>query len=255
MGEGARIAWGRLILGGVFALAIFTVLAVLIGPLLAMTVAGGSHYQIANNGMAPALVVGDWVLVEKIHPGDVPERGDIVVYDDPTMRRRQNVMRVIGLPGDRVQMRAGALYLNGRRAEMVKLGERVVAKRPPGRRTPVPLCINDPVAIGDECRQEIWRESLADGNSHRVLNSRRQLGLARLSAGKHADDTTLFRVPKGHVFVMGDNRDQAVDSRSRGHGTVPLENLRYEVWMIHTSLDRSARFPIPRWQRFFRPVE
>ncbi len=164
-------------------------------------------------------------------------------------------MRVVGLPGERVQMRGGALYIDGRRAEMERIAERVVDKRPPARRSRLPLCLNDPVDIGGACRQEVWRETLPGGAAHRVINSQHEIGVAKLSSRRGGDDTTIFTVPQDHVFVMGDNRDLAVDSRDPRHGAVPLDRVGYRVWMVHTSLDRSARFPVPRWGRFFREVE
>ena len=255
MGDGGRIPWGRLMLGLVFGLGVAAAIVVLIGPLVAMSVAGGSHYQIRDESMAPALVTGDWVLAEKLYPGEVPERGDIVVYEPPGTRSEDRILRVVGLPGERVQMRGGALYIDGERAGMERVRERTVDKRPPARRVSVPLCLNDPVEIGGACRQEVWRETLPDGTTHLVLNSRHEVGVAKLSGRRGGDDTKPFRVPEGRVFLMGDNRDQAEDSRGRREGAVPLDRVTYRVWMIHTSLDRSSRFFRPRWERFFRPVE
>ena len=255
MGEGARIPWGRLVLGLVLGLGVATALVVLIGPLVAMSLAGGGHHQVRDDAMAPALVAGDWVLTERLHPGETPERGDIVVYEVPGGRGEERVARVVGLPGDRVQMRGGALYLNGARARMEEVGERVVDKRPPDRRTPLPLCLNEPVAVGDPCRQEIWRETLPDGTEQRVINSRGEIGVAKLSGPAEADNTSPLRVPREHVFVLGDNRDQAEDSRDLRHGPVPLDRVTARVWMIHTSLDRTHRFFTPRWERFFQRVD
>ncbi len=120
----------------------------------------------------------------------------------------------------------------------------------------MPLCINDPVKLNGECRQERWRETFADGTSTIVLNTRRKIGVAALSSpDKKFDDTGMFVVPGDHVFVIGDNRDIALDSRDKRHGLVPIHKLRHRVWMIHTSLNRSARFLSPRWDRFFREVQ
>ena len=255
MGEGGRISWGRLILGVALALSVASAVALLIGPLAANSLAGGSSYRIWDDSMAPALITGDWVLAEKLSSGRLPERGAIVVYDAPTSgMRHERIMRLIGLPGERIQMRGGAVYIDGQRADMEQIGTRTIEKAPPGRGAPLPHCLNDPVEIYGDCRQELWRETLPDGTSQVVINSRHQIGLARLSGGDDGDDTAMFTVPKGYIFVMGDNRDQAVDSRSRRHGMVPVENLRYRVWLVHTSLDRTARLPYPRWTRFFLKV-
>ncbi len=255
MGHGGRISWSRLILGGLLALAIAAALLTLIGPLVAMRFAGGGNTQIQNDAMAPVLLTGDWVLAKALTPGQVPPRGTVVIYEHPQRRGEEYVMRVMGLPGERIQMRGGALYIDGQRAGLERLEDRVIRKRPPGRRMRMPLCINDPVRVDGECRQERWRETLADGTSGIILNTRRKIGVAALSGPDTADDTGLFKVPGDQVFVIGDQRDSALDSRDKRHGLVPIHNLRYRVWMIHTSLDRSARFLTPRWDRFFREVQ
>jgi signal peptidase I len=255
MGHGGRISWGRLILGGLLALAVAAALLVLIGPLIATRLTGGDNLQIRSDAMAPVLLPGDWVLAKALILGQVPPRGAVVIYEHPQRRGEEYVMRVMGLPGERIQMRGGALYIDGKRARMERLEDRVIRKRPPGRRTRMPLCINDPVKVDGECRQERWRETLADGTSGIVLNTRRKIGVAALSGPDNGDDTGMFVVPGGEVFVIGDNRDVALDSRDKRHALVPIHELRYRVWIIHTSLDRSARFLTPRWERFFRAVQ
>jgi signal peptidase I len=254
MGDGGSISWGRLILGGLLALVVATALLALIGPLIAMRLVGGGNTQIQNDAMAPVLLPGDWVLAKALIPGRPPPRGAIVVYEHKHGRGENHIMRVVGLPGERIQMRGGALYIDGQRARLEQLEDRVIRKRPPGRNRPVPLCINDPVKIDGECRQERWRETLADGTSEIILNTRRKIGVAVFSGPDNGDDTGLFVVPGDQVFVIGDNRDVARDSRDKRHGLVPIHDLRYRVWMIHTSLDPSARFLTPRWDRFFREV-
>ncbi len=254
MGHGGRISWGRLILGGLLALAVAAALLALIGPLVAVRFAGGDQLQIRDDAMAPVLLPGDWVLAEALTRGQAPPRGAIVVYEHPQRRGEKYIMRVMGLPGERIQMRGGALYIDGERAGLERLEDRVIRKRPPGRRTSMPLCINDPVKFDGECRQERWRETLADGTSAIVLNTRRKIGVAALSGPDNADDTGVFVVPGDQVFVIGDNRDIALDSRYKRHGMVLIHKLRHRVWMIHTSIDRSARFLSPRWDRFFREV-
>jgi len=254
MGHGGRISWGRLILGGLLALGVAGALLALIGPLVAMRLTGGDNMQIRDDAMAPVLLPGDWVLAEALSRGQAPPRGAIVVYEHEHGRNETHIMRVMGLPGERIQMRGGALYIDGRRAGLERLEDRVIRKRLPGRRMRMPLCINDPVRLDGECRQERWRETLADGTSTIILNTRHKIGVAVFSGPDSADDTGAFNVPGGQVFVLGDHRDNALDSRDKRHGLVPIHDLRYRVWMIHTSLDRSARFISPRWDRFFLEV-
>ncbi len=255
MGDGGRIAWGRLILGAILAMAMASVLMILIGPLAFTLATGGNNLKIQNDFMAPALEPGDWVLARALLPGQVPPRGSIVIYEVPRERSMMAALRVVGLPGDRIQMRGGALYINGRRAEMEQLEDRVVTKRPPGRRAAMPVCINDPVRVDGDCHQERWRETLADTPSTIVLNTKRKIGLALFSGNSGGDDTVAFVVPGDRVFLLGDNRDAALDSRSARHGMVPIHKLRYRVYMIHTSLNLTARFFSPRWDRFFREVK
>jgi len=248
------IPWSRVILGGALALGISTVLLALVGPLIVIRLFGGDHYQITGDAMAPTLLTGDWVLAEALETDGLPPRGTVVAYKDPAAPGLELVMRIIGLPGDTVQMRGGVVFLNGERAKMEQIGDRVISNRPPARHAAWPKCMNEPVAIDGECHQELWRETLPGGTTELILNSRGKIGLAQFSGGDGLDDTQLFIVPKNAVFVMGDNRDISADSRSPGHGMVPIGSLRHKVWMVHSSLDRSSRFFRPRFDRFFTTV-
>jgi len=229
-------------------------LILLIAPLIAARITGGSSYQVEDSGMAPVLLVGDWVLAEKIDPEAPPPRGAIVAIDAPGFPGEYDIRRIMGLPGERVQMRGGALYIDGKRAQMTRLDDRVIARRPPAIRRPMPLCINDPVQIDGPCHQERWLEILPDGTETVVLNSRGRIGALRLGGEQTPDDTRTLVVPEGAVFVIGDNRDASEDSRMPGFGMVPVSKILHRVWLIHSSVDKSGRLFHPRFGRFFRRV-
>ena len=248
------ISFGKLALGGALALAVAAGLVVLVAPLAAAEFTGGSSYQIRDDGMAPALLAGDWVLAEALPGGGLPPRGAILAYEAPDTPGTYRVRRLIGLPGERVQLRGGAVYIDGARAEMIRVEDRIIRRRPPARREPMPKCINDPVEPNGDCRQEQWSETLPGGAGAVVLNSQGRIGALRIGGQPTDDDTPVYRIPKDAVFVLGDNRDAALDSRSQFHGMVPVANIRHLVWMIHSSLDKSSRFPRPRFGRFFRNV-
>ena len=252
MAHGGHIPWGRLIAGGLLALLALAAAGALIGPLVYAYTTGGGSVRIRTDAMAPTLLPGDWVLVEPLPEGVVPKRGAIVVLRAPGRQGETRVLRVVGLPGERVQVRGGVLHVNGSRAEMERVGERVVPKHPAGRGDPVPACLNDPVPIGGACRQEIWLETLPDGTSEPVINARGRFGVLAPGRGRGGDNTRIVLVPAGHLYLMGDNRDNVEDSRTLG--PVPLDGISGRVWLIHTSIERKGRLFRPRWERFFREV-
>ncbi|MDH3667358.1 MAG: signal peptidase I [Paracoccaceae bacterium] len=254
MANAGRIPWLWLLLGGVVGLAVAAMLLVLVGPLAFTAFNGGSSYRIRDSAMAPVLLPGDWVLAEALTPGETPERGALVAYLVPGQRGAEQIRRVVGLPGETVQIRGGAVYINGYRALMERLEDRVLPNRREGRGLPPAMCINDERSRTGPCIQEVWRETLPGGRSVRVLNTRNRIGHS-VPGRNVSDDTSVMRIPNGQVFLLGDNRDSALDSRNTGHGPVPISRLRYQVSLIHTSLDRTARFITPRWNRFFREVE
>ena len=225
-------------------------------------------FYIPSESMMPNLLVGDRLVVSKypygysyvtptfhILPfmqgrlfGSLPERGDIVILTPPDMRS-DYIKRVIGLPGDTVEMYGGILYLNGRQVQREKLGLR--ALKVDGNLT----CDKDhyPGALGRNaageliCNVEIVRETLPNGKSYDTID----IGPTR------ADNFPAVRIPAGHVWLMGDNRDNSADSRfslaQQGlGGAVPVENIGGRAEFITFSLDGSASWNPLSWFGSFR---
>jgi signal peptidase I len=185
-------------------------------------------FYIPSGSMIPTLLVGDYLFVSKysygfsrwsfpfgIVPisgrifGRLPDRGDVAVFKKPG-ENTDYIKRIIGLPGDRVQMRGGQLFLNGV----------LVPQEPIGM-------FSD---LGEGTVQRL-RETLPGGKFHDVLD--------RFQNGP-MDDTPEFHLPDDHIFVMGDNRDNSQDSRDREVGFVPVENLVGRAEIIFWSTDGSA---------------
>lgn len=226
-------------------------------------------FWIPSGSMKDTLLIGDFLFVNKmaygysqyscpfsICPisgrilGSAPERGDVAVFRHPT-RDVDFIKRVIGLPGDRIQMRSGVLYIND---QPVKLEERppfVEVKAPQGPQALEPACANDPVPEGGECIKERFAETLPNGRTHDILNIRN---------GWIADDTPVFTVPANNYFMMGDNRDNSEDSRfpsaTGGLGFVPEEFLIGRADRIIFSSAGSSLLYFWTWRadRFFKAV-
>lgn len=177
-------------------------------------------FTIPSASMEPNLYEGDYIVVSKwsygfskhsipFSPplfdgrimGSAPKRGDIVVFKLPRDNKTDFIKRVIGLPGDRIQMIANKLYINDKPVQDVVVSEQE---------------IND--IFGPRPVTEV-RETLPEGKSFMTQD---------FGPGNDLDDTPVYEVPAGHYFMMGDNRDNSIDSRveqSSGVGMVPAENL------------------------------
>ncbi|WP_238366815.1 signal peptidase I [Mesobacterium pallidum] len=182
--------------------------------------------------------------------GGEPERGDVVVFRHP-VTGRDFIKRLIGLPGDKVQMQNGVLFLNGQAVQVQPDGTFEEVMEPQGSQRSMPRCMNGPVGQGGICIKEKAVETLPGGTSHSILNIGPQ----------GADNTPVYTVPAGHYFFMGDNRDNSTDSRFPqnvgGVGFVPYDNLigRADRVMFSSAGRSMLFFWTWRGDRFFEKIE
>ncbi|KKM64142.1 hypothetical protein LCGC14_1504320 [marine sediment metagenome] len=181
--------------------------------------------------------------------GSEPERGDVVVFRHP-VSGRDYIKRLIGLPGDKVQIQNGIISLNGTPVKVEDAGTFEEAMAPQGPQQLRPRCENGPVGQGGTCVKSRQIETLPNGVSHPILNITNQ----------QSDNTGVYTVPEGHYFFMGDNRDNSADSRlaqrAGGVGFVPFENLIGRAdRIVFSSAGRSMLF-FWTWRsdRFFEAV-
>ena len=205
-------------------------------------------FNIPSGSMIPTLVIGDFLFVSKFSYGysrhslpfslplfserllaDDPERGDVIVFKLPSDNETDYIKRLIGLPGDRVQVKGGLLHINGQPVEREFVGLR------------------------DARGSKEYIETRPNGRKHLIWED---------SDTGHYDNTAEYRVPDGHYFFMGDNRDHSSDSRAMGSvGFVPFENLVGRAEFLFFSHDGSGSFwevwqwpAMIRWGRIFRTI-
>ena len=182
--------------------------------------------------------------------GGEPQRGDVVVFRHP-VTGRDFIKRLIGLPGDTVQMRDGVLWLNGEMVPQVPDGFFIETMERQGPEGLTPRCLNGAVGMGAECLKERAIETLPGGTQHAVLNIR--------TSG--VDNTGVFTVPEGQYFFMGDNRDNSSDSRiaanAGGVGFVNYEDIvgRADRIMFSSAGRSMLAFWTWRSDRYFKAIE
>ncbi|HUS55663.1 MAG TPA: signal peptidase I [Thermohalobaculum sp.] len=166
------------------------------------------------------------------------------------------VKRLIGLPGDRIQVKAGILHINGKALNTARIADFIEPKGLRGSPPRRPRCLNEPVSDGGACAKEHWRETLPEGRVHSVLNLTGVIGNTNPPQYRNADNTPEFIVPADFLFFMGDNRDNSVDSRFAEVGMVPFENLIGRAEVVALSAD-GAFWQLWNWRgsRFFKTVE
>ncbi|MCA3269591.1 MAG: signal peptidase I [Thalassospira sp.] len=177
-------------------------------------------FNIPSESMLPNLLIGDYLFVSKPSYGygmyspplpvkalenrlffTPPLRGDIIVFRPVSRPDVSYIKRLIGLPGDTVQVRDSILYLNGEAVPRAAITDYVHERRPGGLPEPIPT----------------FTETLPGGKAYTILEMDGDMG--------GLDDTPVFKVPPGHYFFMGDNRDRSADSRDPSVGFVPEANL------------------------------
>ncbi|QUS36522.1 signal peptidase I [Falsirhodobacter algicola] len=227
-------------------------------------------FWIPSGSMKDTLLIGDFLFVNKMAYGysryscpfaicpisgrifaSEPKRGDVVVFRHP-VNGSDFIKRLIGLPGDTVQVRGGVLYINGTEVPQADAGTFDETLAPQGPMGSLPRCANSPVGQGGTCEKRRLRETLPNGVTHDVLD---------IDPNGFADNTDVYTVPEGHYFFMGDNRDNSEDSRFSqavgGVGMVPAEYLvgRADRIMFSSAGRSLLYFWTWRPDRFFKAVE
>ncbi|MCC3860661.1 signal peptidase I [Pseudemcibacter aquimaris] len=214
-------------------------------------------FSIPSESMLKNLMVGDFLLVNKMSYGyskhslpfslpiipdrifsDDVERGDVVVFRLPRDPDIYYIKRIVGVPGDKIQMINGELHLNGAKLPRIQIEDYVRTNE-----------------YGREERFEQFEEVMPSGKTYVTLNR---------EYVRRADDTQVFIVPEGHYFAMGDHRDNSLDSRwpsSEGVGFVPFENIIGKATWLTLSFDNHSAlwefwkwFPEERRDRFFTTI-
>lgn len=190
-------------------------------------------FNIPSGSMKPTLLIGDFLFVSKFSYGystyslpfslnlfdgrimaSEPERGDVAVFKLPTDPSTDYIKRIVGLPGDKIQVIEGILHINGEAVKREKLGEFVTRTRD-----------------GSLQRLQKYMETLPNGVQHLIAEES--------DNHRWPDNTKVYSVPPGHYFAMGDNRDHSQDSRfDPGVGFIPAKNLVGRAEFLFFSKDK-----------------
>ena len=202
-------------------------------------------FNIPSGSMKPNLLVGDFIFVSKysygfskhslpfsipLIPGKIfsntPERGDVVVFKTPENNRTDYIKRVIGLPGDKIEIKNGIIFINGSEILRKKLNDFIDTDNKTSNK-----------------RVRMYNEYFFN----------KEINILDITDNGIADNTQLFNVPENHFFVMGDNRDNSQDSRFISTvGFIPYENLVGKAQFIFFSLENARFLQIWKWPNSIR---
>lgn len=211
-------------------------------------------FKIPSGSMYPTLYVGDYLFVSKYTYGyskhsfpfsmplfdnriweDKPDRGDVVVFKFPQDNRTDFIKRIIGLPGDKIKLEKGRLYINGKMIEREVIEDFVLRDK-----------------FGNAERYRQYVEVLPEGFKHKIIE---------VSDFENVDDMPEIEIPQNSYFVMGDNRDRSDDSRVNV-GFVPEENLIGKARFLFFSSNEEEAWYKPwvwpkkiRWSRIFNKIQ
>jgi signal peptidase I len=222
-----------------------TIKTVVYAVLIALVVRTVAYepFNIPSGSMVPTLLVGDYLFVSKFSYGysryslpfglplfsgrislpfsEGPKRGDVAVFKLPTDPSVDYIKRIVGLPGDRIQVRHGELYINDQLVPRKPFGEYLYEEGPS-------------VVVLQQYIEALPRGPGLPPKEHRIIE---------VSNNGPLDNTPVYTVPPGHYFAMGDNRDNSQDSRVLSAvGYIPAENLVGKAQFLFFSTDGSARW-------------
>jgi signal peptidase I len=234
-----------------------TIITIVYAGLIALGIRAFAYepFSIPSGSMIPTLLVGDYLFVSKLSYGysryslplgvplipdrilfSEPERGDVAVFRLPTNTDKDYIKRLVGLPGDKIQVKQGILHINGTAVKRKRVDDYLIDN-----------------GFGNVRRVTRYIETLPGGREHFINEEQGDDG--------PSDNTPVYTVPEGHYFAMGDNRDNSSDSRFLSRvGYIPRKNLVGRAEVKFFSVDGAGwkfwQWPsTARFERFFDGIE